>query len=308
MIQLLDKLKGRFLTPGVSIGLDIGSSHIKLVALEKKGKEKILKKVAAIPLTPGSDSAITIKNFMSSHGFSAGQVNISVSGPSVIMRYISFPQMNLSELKSTMQFEAKQYIPFALDEMFLDCAIVKEKVENNKMLVVLAAIKKLIAQERIALIERAGYSVKALDVDCFCLANTFMMSNQALQDTLPQSIGLLNIGSRTTNMAIIESGSLRFSRDIAFGEQETSLHNLAQEINSSIDYYENQSGKPVDKIFTSGGAMVNEAALNFLTHQLTIPLELLNVFSRVQIDASLLPDELKAKASLYAIALGLALR
>ena len=81
--------------------------------------------------------------------------------------------MSLSELKAAMQFEAREHIPLPLEEVILDCAILNEKIEENKMLIALAAIKKTVVQERIVLLERCGIRPKIIDVDCFCLVNAF---------------------------------------------------------------------------------------------------------------------------------------
>lgn len=292
--------------------MDIGSSHIKLVVLEKKGKERILKKFSSQSLTPGDDLAAAIKKFIEVQDILEPCVNISISGPVVMMRYVSLPKMTLQELKSTMQFEAKQYIPFSLDEMILDCAIVKEKLDNNKMLVVFAAIKKTAAQERISLIEKAGLTLGIIDVDCFCLVNAFThnlsLSAHASSDAKLQAVGLLNIGARSTNMAIIENGSLCFSRDIAYGGQEATLNNLGTEINSSIDYYENQNGKPVEKIYLSGGLSLDARLYDFLARLLNMQVCPFDVFSGITMGPSIAASTLKAQGSMFAISLGLALR
>lgn len=292
-----------------SIGLDIGSSGIKMVVLEKTGREKLLKKFSYLNNTPGLDIAAVLKSFIGSFDLSEPRVNISVSGQSVMMRYINLPQMTIQELKSTMQFEAKQYIPFALDEMVLDCAILKEKLEGNKMLVVLAAIKKTALEERLSLIEKAGCSVNLIDLDCFCLANAFSQSAVTSKDeSCQKTIGLLNLGARSTNMAIMDDLCLRFSRDIAFGGQEPALQKLAVEINSSVDYYENQNGKAIEKIYLSGGTSFNPQTTSFLTQQLNIPVAAFEVFSGLPLDPSIDRQKLNAEGSLFAVALGLALR
>jgi len=291
----------------VSAGLDIGSSSLKLVVIQKKGKDSFIKKIAFQPLPPDSDSAALIGSFAKSQGLLDIPVNVSLSGGPVITRYLSWPRMNLAELKAAMQFEAREYIPLPLEEVVLDCAILNEKTEENKMLVALAAIKKTVVQERIALLERCGLKPKVIDVDCFCLVNAFN-SSQAAETGSRGNSAVLNIGLRYTNMVILDREDLRFSRDIQAGSQETDLNSLSSEINSSIDYYENQNGKQIEKIYLSGGAVYSAAVTDFLKHQLNLPFEAFNVFSGLNIDSSLEQNDLLSKPSLFAIALGLALR
>ncbi|MEK6568110.1 MAG: pilus assembly protein PilM, partial [Candidatus Omnitrophota bacterium] len=102
-----------------------GSSSLKLIELEKKGKEKILKSFFYSELTPGLPLGSSLRDFLKSQKLEGRQVNISVSGQSVVTRYLSWPRMTMAELKNAMQFEAKEYIPFPLEEVVLDCAIIK---------------------------------------------------------------------------------------------------------------------------------------------------------------------------------------
>ncbi|HBU08848.1 MAG TPA: hypothetical protein DEA99_06670 [Candidatus Omnitrophica bacterium] len=292
-----------------SIGLDIGSSSLKLIVLEKRGKEKILKSFFYSELTPGSPIGNSFSNFLKSKKLEGRRVNISVSGQSVVTRYLSWPKMTLAELKNTMQFEAKEYIPFPLEEVVLDCAIIKDNFESDKMLVVLAAIKKTILQERLGLLEKEGLVPKLIDVDCFCLANIFNKSCFALDASVREkTIALLNIGAQTTNMAIIDSGALRFSRDISFGVKGLALAGLSAEITTSIDYYENQNGRPVEKLLVSGGGSYSQDTLNFLNHQLNLPVDSFDTLSGVAVDQNLNLEEFKPKKNLFTVALGLALR
>ena len=291
----------------LSVGLDIGSSSLKLVAIRKKGKDNLIKKIAFQPFEPASDAAEMISDFVKSQGLSDIPVNVSLSGQPVITRYLSWPKMSLNELKSAMRFEAREHIPLPLEEVVLDCAILNEKTEENKMLIALAAIKKTVVQERIALLERCGIIPKIIDVDCFCLEIAFNRS-QGLETKSRVNSAVLDIGLRYTNMVVIDGADLKFSRDILAGSQESDLNSLSSEINSSIDYYENQNGRQIEKIFLSGGAVYSPAVMDFLKHQLNLPFEAFNVFSGLNIDPCLEQNSLLSKPSLFAIALGLALR
>lgn len=291
----------------ISVGLDIGSSSLKLVAIRKKGKDNLIKKIAFQPFDPAGGSAEMIGSFVKSQGLLNIPVNVSLSGQPVITRYLSWPKMSLNELKAAMRFEAREHIPLPLEEVVLDCAILNEKIEENKMLIALAAIKKTVVQERISLLERCGISPKIIDVDCFCLVNAFNRS-QGLETKSRVNSAVLDIGLRYTNMVILDGADLKFSRDILAGSQESDLNSLSSEINSSIDYYENQNGRQIEKIFLSGGAVYSPAVMDFLKHQLNLPFEAFNVFSGLNIDSSLEQNSLLSKPSLFAIALGLALR
>ncbi len=296
--NILNKIKaarGRA-SQGAAIGLDIGTSSIKLVWLQTSGAKKILKKSLVSPIPSGADLSSVLEGIVKSEGLKGRPVNVSLSGPAVVMRYITLPLLTPEELKNTLQFEAKEYLPLPLEEMFLDCAILKEKPDEKKMSVLLAAVKKSAVSERLVLLEKAGLNPGIIDVDCLCIANSFTVFTEEAAKKGP--VALLNIGAKFTNMCILEDGILNFSRDILFGGSDvtqkiSSVYNidlakaeamkldpqkrvellsileplishLSSEIRLAIDYYENQSGLEVFKIFVSGGLSYSAGVLELL--------------------------------------------
>lgn len=295
-----------------SIGIDIGSAYIKLIAIEKKAKIASLKKFAASALTFGAGSLNTLKEFVESQGISGHAVNTSLSGQSVVMRTIALPRMSREELKGALQFEAKEIIPFPLEEMILDCAITQGEIKDNKMRVAVAAVKKSAVEARVELLGKLGLTPNIIDIDCFCLANAFTHRYDLAQPQAcvnkPETVGLLNVGFSVTNLVILENGAVRFSRDIAFGGQEQSLNSLVSEINSSVDYYENQIGLQIEKVCLSGGSGAVPAIHDFISSHLSLPLVNFDVLTGIAVDPALDKDALIRAQGLFAVALGLALR
>lgn len=299
------------LKSSMSIGIDIGSAYVKLIAIEKKAKIATLKKFATSALTFGAGTLNTLKEFVESQGISGHAVNTSLSGQSVVMRTIALPRMNKDELKGALQFQAKEIIPFPLEEMILDCAITQEKIKDNKMQVVVVAVKKSAVEARVELLGKLGLTPNIIDIDCFCLANAFTHRYDLAQPASAnktETIGLLNVGFSVTNLVILENGAVKFSRDIAFGGQEQSLNSLVSEINSSVDYYENQIGLQIEKVCLSGGSGAIPAIHDFISSHLSLPLVNFDVLTGISVDPALNKDALTRAQGLFAVALGLALR
>jgi type IV pilus assembly protein PilM len=113
------------------VGLDIGSSAIKLVELkEKKGGAYSLVKLGVERLSPeaivdGSimDSSMvveTISKLNSDKAVKNSNYATSLSGHSVIIKKITLPAMSPEELAESIQWEAEQYIPFDINDVNLD--------------------------------------------------------------------------------------------------------------------------------------------------------------------------------------------
>src|SRR5450759_3216883 len=106
------------------IGIDVGSSSVKLVQLKDlKGSHQLLN-AGIVPLPPEAivdntimaSSAIVnaVKGLVTSLGVKVKDVACSISGNSVIIRKISLPFMPVEELEDQITWEAEQYIPCLL--------------------------------------------------------------------------------------------------------------------------------------------------------------------------------------------------
>ena len=120
-----------------TVGLDIGSSTVKLVELkEKKGGLFQLMRIGVEPLSPeaivdGSimDSSLVveaIQKLTEQTGVKANNFATSVSGHSVIVKKIELPMMDAEELGESIQYEAEQHIPFDINDVRLDYVILSE--------------------------------------------------------------------------------------------------------------------------------------------------------------------------------------
>lgn len=138
------------------VGLDIGSSAVKLVELKplSKGDKKWkLVNLCVEPLSPevivdGSimDSAMVVDAIVKLFNESKIKNNdlaIAVSGHSVIIKKITMAYMAEEELTESIRWEAESYIPFDIDDVFLDYQVLDEEDRGDgNMEVLLVAAKK----------------------------------------------------------------------------------------------------------------------------------------------------------------------
>jgi len=215
------------------VGLDIGSHAIKLVEIEDSKKGKILKNFGMIGLpreaiVEGSIREIeivsaAIKNLFKNLKIKNKNVATSVSGYSVIVKKISIAKREDSELESTIQEEAEQYIPFDIHDVNLDYEILsaeedqssesEEKTQSGLMDVMLVAAKKDIVEDYVSLLQITGLNPAVLDVDAFALQNAFESSSEKTNECY----ALVNVGAEELGINVIKNGVSIFTRDSAFG-------------------------------------------------------------------------------------------
>lgn len=207
------------------VGLDIGSSAVKLVELkEKKGGSYQLLKIGLEPLSPeaivdGSimDSSLvvdTIQRVNASQGVKNSSFATSLSGHSVIIKKISLPAMSAEELAESIQWEAEQYIPFDINDVNLDYVPLTQPGSGENIDVILVAVKKEKINDYTSVISQTGKSAVLVDVDAFAVQNCYEM-NYSLDEA--KVIALVNIGASVTNVNVLNGPTSVFWRDITFG-------------------------------------------------------------------------------------------
>jgi type IV pilus assembly protein PilM len=210
----------RFGSKGL-VGLDIGSSSVKLVELAQKGRGGF--ELTHMGTAPVPNEAIVQGAFLNSGAIvdaireaveksktRTKCVAAAVSGHSVIVKKVSLPQMTRAELEEQIRWEAEQYIPFDVNEVNLDFQILDERGEGQ-MDVLLVAAKKDLIDDYVQVISEAGLTPVAIDVAAFAVENAFEMNYEG---SASETVALVNIGAQTVNINVIANGSPSFTRDI----------------------------------------------------------------------------------------------
>jgi len=207
------------------VGIDIGSSSVKLVQLSEQKGSYQLRNVGILPLPSEAivDNSLmdttsiveTIRDLMKSLGSRAQEAVCSISGNSVIIRKISLPAMTPEELEDQIAWEAEQYIPFDINDVNLDFEILDTDLSaSGKMTVLLVASKKEIINEYVSVFNEAGLKLVVVDVDSFAVQNIFEMNYSPPENEV---IALVNIGASIMNMNVVKGGVSLFTRDVQMG-------------------------------------------------------------------------------------------
>ena len=272
----------------VTVGLDIGSSAVKVVALGPRkgsGPRPVIGQHLA-PLSTGQDTDVSevIKTAMSTLPLTARRVNLSVSGQWVIIRIVEMPTMKSGEMKQALPFEAQRYLPFNIQDVVID-GVVLGPADANKSWVLIVACKKELIERKADWVKRAGFEVALLDVVALALANAFLSVGDGRR--LEGTRALTNVGAQLTNLVIFQGEAPYLVRDIPWGAEKLIRHSAEQmgadphavseqlakgqpspdlltamklasealvtELQLSFDYFENRFGQPPEEVLVSGG-------------------------------------------------------
>jgi len=338
------------------IGLDIGSHTIKLAQVVEKGKELSLMKFGMKQLNPEvivdgtvmdqSQVVSAITELIQELELKVKDVAVSVSGHSVIIKRISLPEMSEDELSESINWEAEQYIPFAIDDVNLDFQILgpTPKEGANTMDVVLVAAKKDKINDYTSLVTEAGLTPLVMDVDAFALENMFEVNYEIEPGKVD---ALVNIGAAVMNINILKDGLSVFTRDSSTGgnrysealqkdlglssddaekvirggeaggadmaEAQNIINTVSEEIISeagrSIDFFRATTGiEIVDRIILCGGGALVNGLVDMFAERLETKAELANPFRNISIDPKVDAELVQRVAPAASVVVGLALR
>lgn len=226
------------------VGLDLGSSAVKLVELKERKGEYQLQRLGVETLSPeavvdGSimDSSLVVEAILKLNEETRVKTQsyaTSLSGHSVIIKKIQVPAMDDDELADSIQWEAEQYIPFDINDVRLDYVVLGEGEMGDQMEVLLVAVKRDKVNDYTSVISQTGKQPVLVDVDAFALQNAYEVNYDV--DPL-KTLALINMGAGVTNINVIARGSTVFWRDISFGGNQFT-EELQRELNLSFEQAE----------------------------------------------------------------------
>ncbi len=201
------------------IGLDIGTSAVKLVELQG-GKSPRIERLRIAPLKSGTlnggeiidqnEVSEAIKSLIQLNTNKSKRMVIAVAGQAVTIRLLKIVLQNKKELADTVRREAEKNLPYSLDELYLDYQIIREDRPRKEMEVVLVAARKVIIDSQLEAVRNAGVEPLAIDIQPLALVRAAGYENAATHG----NIGLLDIGEETSDLIIIKAGIPIFTRVI----------------------------------------------------------------------------------------------
>lgn len=340
------------------VGLDIGSSSLKLAEIQETSKEYILKRFCQVSVPRGvivdgvlvehEQICAKIKELFKLSGCRIKGIVTSLSGHSVIVKKVSFANMDEGELRDLIKDEASKYLPFDdMADVYFDFQILGINEHNpNLMDVLLVAAKKDIVDSYTEAIKDVGLTPVIMDVDSFAL-ETMYEENYDFEDS--DIAVLVNIGASITNLNVVKNGMSIFTRDFTIGGndvteaiqnqlglsfeeaekikvagqegnaklQQAGAENILSfaepiclEIERSVEYFRSTFGREdIKQVLLSGGGAMIPGIDAELTHRLAIDTEIINPFRKIVCDKkSIDAATIESIGPISAVSVGLALR
>ena len=213
-----------------AVGVDIGTSAVKIVQLKKSPSGPELVNYGMMPLPPDcmtegavgdpQSVAAVIKDILKSRKIKPERTFVSISGQNVIMRFTKLPVMSQEEIKQTVRIEAEQYVPYAIDEVSITHAVLstveEEEEGGGKYSILLVVAQKDLVNSYTDVLKSAGVTPEVVDVDTIAALNALESSymQSATSQEGGEVVAIIDAGARTTNISVLKAGNLMFTRNI----------------------------------------------------------------------------------------------
>jgi len=243
------------------LGIDIGSSSIKVVQLRRKNGRALLETYGELALGPyagksiGEATNLAPEKIIEALGdlLKEKEVNITthVCGMAVpfsasLMSVIELPAVPIKQLASMVPIEARKYIPVPISEVALDWSLIpkdnnpedgdneeKPKTDANgnpippKIEVLIVALHNDTISRYKDIVAKNSLDATFFEIEIFSTMRSILD-----QDTNP--IMIVDIGATTTKLFIVERGILRSSHMINRGSQSIT-NSLSKSLGLSVD-------------------------------------------------------------------------
>ncbi len=248
MASLTESVKNLFskMHQGSIVGVDIGTSSIKVVEIAREEERVVLKNYGEIALGPLRGESVgqatnlppeklaqALRDLLLETGIVSRHVFFAIPFSSSLLVIVKLPDVGDAKLESMVPLEARRYIPVPLSEVSLNWWALPRRQEGEKKAVeitegappfmnyrevILAAVHNDVFKRYDALKRDIGLADVALHFE--------MEIFSVLRGTIGRELApmvVVDIGAGTTKLVLVEGGVVRGSHIISMGGQDITL-------------------------------------------------------------------------------------
>jgi type IV pilus assembly protein PilM len=236
------------------IGIDIGSSSIKVVQLKRHKGRAILETYGEIALGPYSNTEIgravkltndkiatALNDVIKEANISTVDSAIAIPMKSSMVSIIRIPKVPEKQLAQIVPIEARKYIPVPISEVSLDWFIIPKMEDEDDIVqevdghaitfidVLVVAIHNDVLNDYSTIVSLSALNTTFFEIEMFSTIRSVLNTEDAPFSTL-----VFDMGAAATKVYIVERGVVRESHTINKGSQDITL-NIASALHIPID-------------------------------------------------------------------------
>ncbi len=234
-------------TSAATIGVEIGSSSIRVLELDKKDGQYRVTAFGSQRLPEGvfqgqhiadiHKLSFAIREAYIESGAKSKSVVIAIPDVSVITKIIQLEhRLSESEREELVYLEADKHIPYPINEVSIDYEVLGQPKGNSKRdNVLIVATRAEVVSQLVELLKESDLQAKVIDVESFAVERACSIFDKKIIDKSKDNrIGIFDIGRLYTKLFVIEHGRAVFAKQEAFGTKKL-LESLSERYRLPID-------------------------------------------------------------------------
>lgn len=216
------------------LGIDIGTSYVKVVEINKSGRLKKLENYGQVssavfqrrPFRTSDKSTLRLSNqeiaqaimsIIDEAEIKTRQAIFSIPDFSSFFTSFDLPPMTKEELPEAVSYEARQHIPLPLAEVVLDWQIIKSKpVEDKKtsFRILLVAVPNDVVSQYQEIARLSQLEMVALEAEVFSLMRALTKksnNNKKANKGITVPVSIVDIGAKTTTCTVVDEDVIKTS-------------------------------------------------------------------------------------------------
>jgi general secretion pathway protein L len=296
------------------VGLDVGADKVRLVALESGFRGFSLLEARSVALPDGGTPAERLKAALSQLPRSPDDtIAVALPGAHVASHVVTLPFTDARRIEQVLPAEVEGAIPFDLDEVVWDHAVLSQA--NGRTEVLVGVVRKSALQQTLAQLGEAGVDPRVVTFAPLALATPAergMVSRDGVAPEGAAAEAVLDAGPDRADFCLLEGGHAVLARSLSSAGRAVweaartdprALDRLLSPITRDLKISLRMRGKAagVARVLLAGELARLPEAAEKLSAQLAVPVEPIALKG----EAAQVTDGSGAD---YALALGLALR
>jgi len=210
---------GLFFSNESFLGIDVGSSSIKIVELKNQaGKATLLtygfsENLDDLDQTDPKDIAVIINKICAKAGSLSRKAVSALPTFSVFSSIINLANLSKKDLPAAINWEAKKVIPLPPEEMILDWKKIEADnaaSDKNNVKILLTGAPRTLVKRYIEIFKNAQINLLSLETETFALIRSLLGNDKS-------TVMLVEIGAKTTSFTIIDRSIPILNRSVDIG-------------------------------------------------------------------------------------------
>ncbi len=293
--------------------IEISSSFLKILYSEKSSKGPVIKKLIVEPISALSDSDISksISDIIDRYKVPTAHIFAILSRQRAMIRYIKLPSTDANEIKKMVSYEIAKQTPYSEEEIISDYSIIS--TDSNGYSEIMLVLSPKVEITRIKdILKPISKQISGVRLSSEALAA--WASSLSKDETLSETVCLVDIDSSNTEMAVVSNNKLIFSRSASIGAEniaediaEAGLWNrrLVDEIRRTLSMYikeQAEAASEIDEFIVTGSASVRDQLSIIIKEEMSKPTRAVNALANLNIsDGALTEEGVPDNASISAI-------